>query len=44
MAIGRAVSLITHSVFIGLVRATFLTATFGFIWANNDLLNDDMFA
>jgi hypothetical protein len=31
LAIGTAVSLITHSVFIGLVKASFLTATFGFI-------------
>jgi hypothetical protein len=30
MAIGTAVSLITHGVFIGLVSASFLTATFGF--------------
>jgi intracellular septation protein A len=31
LAIGTAVSLITHSVFIGLVKASFVTATFGFI-------------
>lgn len=31
LAIGTAVSLITHSVFIGLVKASFLTATFGCI-------------
>jgi|SRR5271170_3732058 len=31
LAIGTTVSLITRSVFIGLVKASFLTATFGFI-------------
>jgi intracellular septation protein A len=31
LAIGTAVSLITHSVFIGLVKASFLTASFGLI-------------
>jgi hypothetical protein len=31
MALGTTVSLVTHSVFIGLIKASFLTATFGLI-------------